>query len=55
MATTSFKFNVREMKAYGTAKPEKDPPPEETYWCVLISHWPGSTAVYTTYSATEPF
>jgi hypothetical protein len=49
-----FKFNVREMKSYGTAKPEKDPPPDETYWYVVISHWPGSRAVYTTYSATEP-
>ena len=49
-----FKFNVREMKPYGTANPKKDPPPDQTYWYVVISHWPGSVAVYTTYSATEP-
>ncbi|HKN34987.1 MAG TPA: hypothetical protein VJX16_17230 [Terriglobales bacterium] len=49
-----FKAKVREMKALGTAKSEKDPPPDETYWYVVIGHWPGSTAVYTTYSATEP-
>jgi hypothetical protein len=49
-----FKAKVREMKPLGTAKSEKDPPPEETYWYVLMSHWPGSVAVYTTYSAAEP-
>ena len=49
-----FKYDVREMKPYGTANPKKDPPPDQTYWYVVISHWPGSVAVYTTYSATEP-
>ena len=49
-----FSAKVKRMKPPAMVAPEKDPPPEETYWYVILAHWPGSTCSYITYPAAEP-